>query len=134
MSHSNIQTLQESFHRTGKRISPSGWGPDSFPWIEGATVMILPLIAQLQCLSAQPWSEGLVHTAGYFRYNHSPRNRAEEPRHAADPFDGRYSESLTATLGLKWGLAGRRAKACEGLNPHRTGLGLARGFVQPASI
>lgn len=32
-------------------------------------MMILPFIVQLQCLSAQPWSEDLVYPAGSFRYN-----------------------------------------------------------------
>src|SRR3954464_14140123 len=36
---------------------------------EGFTAMILPFIVRQQCLSAQPWSEGLVHLAGFLPYN-----------------------------------------------------------------
>lgn len=48
--------------RTGARSGP-----------EGSTAMIrmiLPLIVQFQCLSAQPWSEDLVYLARSLRYNH----------------------------------------------------------------
>ena len=60
--------------------------------------MILLLIAQLPCLSAQPWSEELVYLAGSLRYNRLHEIAVQEPRHAADPFAGRFSESLTAAV------------------------------------
>jgi hypothetical protein len=63
------------------------------------TWMILPFIAQFQCLSAQPWSEELVYLAGPLRYNRLHEIAVQEARHAADPFAGRSSESLTAALG-----------------------------------
>ena len=60
--------------------------------------MILPLIAQLPCLSAQPWSKDLVYLAGSLRYNRLHEIAVQEPRHAADPFAGRFSESLRAAV------------------------------------
>jgi hypothetical protein len=61
--------------------------------------MILPFIAQFQCLSDQPWSEDLVYPAGSLRYNHLHEIAVQEAGHAADPFGGRFSESLMASLG-----------------------------------
>jgi hypothetical protein len=60
--------------------------------------MILPLIAPFQCLSAQTWSAELVYLAGLPRYNRLNEIAVQEPKHAADPFAGRFSESLTAAL------------------------------------
>ncbi len=60
--------------------------------------IILPLIAQFQCLSAQPWSEDLVYLARSLRYNRLHEIAVEEPGHVADPFAGRLSESLTVAL------------------------------------
>lgn len=60
--------------------------------------MTLPLIAQLQCLSAQPWSEDLVYLARFLRYNRLHEIAVQEPKHAADLFAGWSSESLTAAL------------------------------------
>ena len=60
--------------------------------------MILPLIAQLQCLFAQPWRQALVYLADPLRYNPFNEIAVQEPRHAFDPFAGRSSESLMAAL------------------------------------
>jgi hypothetical protein len=56
--------------------------------------MILPFIAQLQCLCAQLWRQALVYLAESLRYN--PLH--EEPRHVVDPFAGQSPESLAAAL------------------------------------
>jgi len=60
--------------------------------------MILLLIAQLQCLSAQPWSQVLVYLADSLRYNPLHEIAVQEPKHAVDPFAGQSSESLAAAL------------------------------------
>jgi hypothetical protein len=61
--------------------------------------MISPFIARLQCLSAQLWSEELIYLDWTLRYNHLHEIAVQEVGHAADPFVGRSSESLTAALG-----------------------------------
>jgi hypothetical protein len=60
--------------------------------------MILPFIAQFQCLSAQPWSEELVSLAGTLRYNRLHEIAVQESEPAPDSFAGRSSESLTAAV------------------------------------
>jgi hypothetical protein len=60
--------------------------------------MTLPLIAQLQCLSAQPWRQVLVYLAEPLRYDPLHEIAVQEAKHAVDPFAGRSSESLAAAL------------------------------------
>jgi hypothetical protein len=60
--------------------------------------MILPLIAQLQCLCAQPRSQALVYMAESLLYNSLHEIAVQELKHAVDPFAGRSSENLTAAL------------------------------------
>jgi len=72
--------------------------------------MILLLIAQLQCLSAQPWSQVLVYLADSLLYNPHHEIAVQEPKHAVALFAGRSSESLAAALEAVWRPAGRRAK------------------------
>jgi hypothetical protein len=78
------------------------------------TWMILPFIAQFQCLSAQQWSKELVNLAGPLRYNRLHEIAAQETTHAADPFAGRSSESLTAAVEAR-GEAGRVPREGPGL-------------------
>jgi hypothetical protein len=64
--------------------------------------MISPFIVRLQYLSAQLWSEELMYLDWTLRYNHLHEiavQAVQEAGHAADPFAGRSSESLTAALG-----------------------------------
>src|SRR3954451_17950932 len=94
-SETLLEIAADPKHLGARRRAAPRSGP------EGSTAMIwmiLPLIAQFQCLSAQPWSEELVYLAGTLRYNRLHEIAVQEPKHAADPFTGRSSESLTAAL------------------------------------
>src|SRR5260221_7281781 len=59
---------------------------------EKFTAMILPLIAQLQCLTAQ----ALVYLAESLRYNPLHEIAVQEARHAVDPFARQSSECFAA--------------------------------------
>ena len=48
--------------------------------------MILPFIAGLQCLSAQPWNKDLMYLAASLGYNHPHEIAARSPKYASDPF------------------------------------------------
>jgi len=50
--------------------------------------MILPFIAQLQYLFAQPWRQTLVYLADPWWYNPLHEIAFQEPKHAVDPFAG----------------------------------------------
>jgi hypothetical protein len=77
--------------------------------------MILPLIARCPYLSAQPWSPGVVYPVGRVLYNPRREIAVVEPGPAADPFAGRFSDSLPAAVGVVWRPAGSRAKSLPGI-------------------
>jgi hypothetical protein len=83
--------------------------------------MILPLIAQLQCLSAQPWRQALVYLADPLRYHplHESRFRSQSMR-SIPSLDGPLKASRRL-LRLVWKSAGCRAKGLRSLNLHRAG-------------
>ena len=88
-----------------------GTGTGSGP--EGSAAMTSSFMARFQYLSAQPWSREVVYLVGSLRYNHRHEIAVAEPRHAADPFAGRSSESHTAALGacVEAGRVSREAPA-----------------------
>ena len=61
-----------------------------------------------------------MYPTGFLLYNRRREIAVAEPGHAADPFAGRSSDSLTAAVGVVWRPAGSRAKPLPGINPHRT--------------
>jgi hypothetical protein len=72
--------------------------------------MILPLIARLPCLSAQPWSEDLVYLAGLYGIIVSTKSRFRSPDMRQIPsLDGPLKASRRLSR-LVWGPAGCLAK------------------------